>query len=96
MRGSYLHVFFNHRHVFGELQKIWTGANFGEEGPEKQLLFLPWPYSYVCSGYAVIKLGPLQEHFDCTSKTSNMYGTIPWAAPEVLRQEKACRESDIW
>ena len=25
-----------------------------------------------------------------------MYGTIPWAAPEVLRQEKACTESDIW
>ena len=25
-----------------------------------------------------------------------MYGTIPWAAPEVLRQEKARTESDIW
>lgn len=37
-----------------------------------------------------------QEHTEHASKTSNMYGTVAWAAPEVLKQEKACPESDIW
>lgn len=31
-----------------------------------------------------------------TKKTSYIYGTAPWAAPEVLRGESACSQSDIW
>ena len=29
-------------------------------------------------------------------KTTYLYGTAPWAAPEVLRSEAAQSQSDIW
>lgn len=36
-----------------------------------------------------------QETID-KGKTKYIYGTAPWAAPEVLRGEKAKTTSDIW
>lgn len=37
----------------------------------------------------------LQETLD-KDKTKYLCGTAPWAAPEVLRGEKAQTHSDIW
>ena len=37
----------------------------------------------------------MQESLD-KDKTKYLYGTAPWAAPELLRGEKAHPESDIW
>ena len=43
--------------------------------------------------------GSAKKIFSETSeknKTSYLYGTAPWAAPEVLRSESARSQSDIW
>ena len=43
--------------------------------------------------------GSAKKIFSETSeknRTSYLYGTAPWAAPEVLRSESAQSQSDIW
>ena len=43
--------------------------------------------------------GSAKKIFSETSeknRTSYLYGTAPWAAPEILRGESAQSQSDIW
>ena len=43
--------------------------------------------------------GSAKKIFSETSeknRTSYLYGTAPWAAPEVLRSESAQSQSDLW
>ena len=79
-------------HIYGNALYALLVPRINELGLRVQFFYV----HVVCDDLYQLVCLFLQEHFDCTSKTSNMYGTIPWSAPEVLRQEKACPESDVW
>ena len=52
-----------------------------------------------CGHVKLADFGSAKKIFSETSeknRTSYLYGTAPWAAPEILRGESAQSQSDIW